>query len=84
MFHRCLPGGGLANYGTAILNASDLTYNSADYGGGLFNNTGAVAAGTSVRFLNNVAGYNGGAIDSYGTITLTDSELDSNLTMSDS
>ncbi len=73
-------GGGLANHGTAILNASDLTYNSADYGGGLYNYTGAVATGDSSRFLNNVAGYAGGAIDSYGAITLTNSELDSNQT----
>lgn len=68
-------GGGIRNFGTLILNdvyfSSNTTSGLSGSGGGLYNDSGAVATLDTVGFVLNHANNLGGAIANSGIITLT-------------
>jgi len=70
------PFGSFINTGGAILNHNilsltdvTLSQNSALFGGAIFNNTSGTMQVSSSTLSDNLAGFNAGGIDNFGTIT---------------
>jgi hypothetical protein len=79
-------GGGILNFGEGTLRVANSTLagNVAMHnGGGIANFDGAVTV-TNCTLAGNVAGLNGGGIDSGGTLSVTNTTLVDNSTISDS
>ncbi|MBM81981.1 MAG: hypothetical protein CMJ78_15530, partial [Planctomycetaceae bacterium] len=66
-----INGGGVLNEGTLTMSDSTLTSNSADFGAGLRNESGATATLTGVTISSNSATLQGGGIFNLGTMTIT-------------
>lgn len=75
-------GGGLSNNAAATLNEVTLQNNQSDNGGGLYNySSGQLSAANSTWSLNS-ATLRGGGLHNQGTLTLTQSTVYSNTTIS--
>lgn len=65
-------GGAVYNKGTLAVDNSDFDNNTAQFGGGFFNETGATAnLGENLSFTNNTAQKNGGGVYNYTGATMT-------------
>jgi predicted outer membrane repeat protein len=71
-------GGGLYNNGTLTLTGDTFIGNSADYGGGFYNDNNGTATLTDDSFTGNSASYDGGGLINYGAATLTNVAFTSN------
>jgi predicted outer membrane repeat protein len=71
-------GGGIYNRATVTLTDCTVTGNTGYTGGGLKNGSGSTADLTDCTFNANSAKYSGG-LGNYGTVTLTDSTVSSNV-----
>ena len=73
-------GGGIYNSGTLTVTNSTLSGNTADRGGGIYNNTGSTLHVTNSSILNNTTHNDGGGIYNFGGIlTLTDTTISDNV-----
>ena len=73
-------GGGIYNSGTLTITNSTLSGNTADRGGGIYNNTGSTLHVTNSSILNNTTHNDGGGIYNLdGTLTLTDTTISDNV-----
>jgi predicted outer membrane repeat protein len=70
-------GAGIDNLGTLTLKDSTVTGNVGSYGGGIYNGFYGTATLKNVVLTGNNA-YEGGAIDSFGALTLTGCQLSAN------
>lgn len=71
-------GGGILNNGTLTLSYSQVTNNSAVFGGGIFNNEGTVVVENSTIYSNSTS-LTGGAISNFaGTLDIRNSTVSSN------
>lgn len=73
-------GGGIRNFGTLIIENSELVNNEADAGGGLHNAWNGTAIISHTKVLSNYATFDGGGIYNvgYGRLTITNSTVISN------
>jgi hypothetical protein len=71
-------GGGIDNAGNLTISQSDVSYNSAGYGGGLANELGGTVTVSGSTFTGNVALFEGGGLLNFGTATVSDSGFTSN------
>jgi fibronectin-binding autotransporter adhesin len=76
--NRCSDSGGAAYIGldcTAIVSNTTFTNNKADIGGAIYTDVGSVLTVSSSTFYANAAVSNGGGIDAFGTVDVTDSRF---------
>ncbi len=71
-------GGGIWNAGTITLTNSTFTGNSADRGGGIFNETNGTLIVINSTFTGNPARQGGGIHNKFGTLRITNSTLSGN------
>jgi nitrous oxidase accessory protein NosD len=70
-------GGGILNNGTLVLAFTPVSNNTADLGGGIYNNRGAMRVIAASQVSNNMADIGGGIFNNHGTIFL-DSRVSKN------
>jgi len=72
----CSGGGGIWNSGTLTMMSTALTGNTSDFGGALFDRGTPALSDSTVS--GNSAGFDGGGVQSFGTLTIVDCTFEDN------